>query len=190
MSRHLILALSSSSEPPRQQLLKKSSPIDYPHYDELKAGSAAAKRITDKINEAQRRAENLQTVQNLASRVDDWKGHHVSQFGELLLDDVFIVTKSEVDREYHVFLFERIILCCKEDTSAAGNNKKVSKSNSLLKKPHANGSPMSGLAGGSKKKTTPLLLKGRIYLNNVTKANVVSPGNLTFLSPCTTSESG
>jgi cell division control protein 24 len=160
------------------QLLKKSSPVDYPHYEELKAGSAAAKRITDKINEAQRRAENLQTVQNLASRVDDWKGHHVSQFGELLLDDVFIVTKSEVDREYHVFLFERIILCCKEDTSAAGNNnKKVGKSNSLLKKPHANGSPMSGFAGGSKKKTTPLLLKGRIYLNNVTKANVVSPGS-------------
>jgi cell division control protein 24 len=24
------------------------------------------------------------------------------------------VTKSEVDREYHVFLFEKIILCCKE----------------------------------------------------------------------------
>ena len=159
-------------------MLKKSSPVDYPHYEELKAGSAAAKRITDKINEAQRRAENLQTVQNLAARVDDWKGHHVSQFGELLLDDIFIVTKSEVDREYHVFLFERIILCCKEDTTAG--NKKVSKSNSLLKKPQANGPPTSGLAGGSKKKMTPLLLKGRIYLNNVTEAKVVSPGNLTF----------
>jgi cell division control protein 24 len=165
-------------------LLKKSSPVDYPHYEELKAGSAAAKRITDKINEAQRRAENLQTVQNLAARVDDWKGHHVSQFGELLLDDIFIVTKSEVDREYHVFLFERIILCCKEDTSGTGsNNKKVSKSNSLLKKPQANGPLVSGLAGGSKKKMTPLLLKGRIYLNNVTEAKVVSPGNLTVLSP-------
>jgi cell division control protein 24 len=173
-------------------LLKKSSPVDYPHYDELKAGSAAAKRITDKINEAQRRAENLQTVQNLASRVDDWKGHHVSQFGELLLDDIFIVTKSMVDREYHVFLFERIILCCKEDTSVAGNNnnKKVGKSNSLLKKPQANGSHASGLAGGSKKKMTPLLLKGRIYLNNVTEANVVSPGKLTFLSPSIKSEFG
>ena len=165
--------------------------MDYPHYEELKAGSAAAKRITDKINEAQRRAENLQTVQNLAARVDDWKGHHVSQFGELLLDDIFIVTKSEVDREYHVFLFERIILCCKEDTSAAGGNtKKVGKSNSLLKKPQANGPLVSGLAGSSKKKMTPLLLKGRIYLNNVTEAKVVSPGNLTFLSPYTISESG
>ena len=173
-------------------MLKKSSPVDYPHYEELRAGSAAAKRITDKINEAQRRAENLQTVQNLAARVDDWKGHHVSQFGELLLDDIFIVTKSEVDREYHVFLFERIILCCKEDTSAAGNNKKVGKSNSLLKKPQANGPLTSGLAGGSKKKMTPLLLKGRIYLNNVTEAKVVSSGNLTstFLSPYIISESG
>jgi cell division control protein 24 len=179
------VASPSSFELCHQQLLKKSSPIDYPHYDELKAGSAAAKRITDKINEAQRRAENLQTVQNLASRVDDWKGHHVSQFGELLLEDIFIVTKSEVDREYHVFLFERIILCCKEDTSMAGNNgngKKAGKSNSILKKPQANGSPMSGLAGGSKKKMTPLLLKGRIYLNNVTEAKVVAPGNLTSLS--------
>ncbi|TFY76008.1 hypothetical protein EWM64_g8002 [Hericium alpestre] len=78
-------------------LLKASSLAEYPHYEELKSGSAAAKRITDKINEAQRRAENVQTVQNLATRVDDWKGHHVSQFGELLLDDIFTVTKSEVD---------------------------------------------------------------------------------------------
>ncbi|KAI0256188.1 hypothetical protein BJV78DRAFT_1273099 [Lactifluus subvellereus] len=158
------------------QLLKKSSPIDYPHYEELKAGSASAKRITDKINEAQRRTENLQTVQNLASRVDDWKGHHVSQFGELLLEDIFIVTKSEVDREYHVFLFERIILCCKEDTSMSGN-KRIGKNNSILKKPQQNGSPLPGSAGSSKKKTTPLLLKGRIYLNNVTDAKVVSLGS-------------
>jgi cell division control protein 24 len=156
-------------------LLKKSSPVDYPHYDELKAGSAAAKRVADEINNAQRRAENLQTVQNLTARVDDWKGHSVSQFGELLLDDIFIVTVSEIDREYYVFLFERIILCCREDTSAAGGK--------LKKKPQANGPLLSGLAGGSKKKMTPLLLKGRIYLNNVVEAKVDSPGNLTFLSP-------
>ncbi|KAG9316496.1 hypothetical protein JVU11DRAFT_2538 [Chiua virens] len=81
-----------------------------PHYEELQAGSAAAKRITDKINEAQRRAENNQTVRNLEGRVKDWKGHHLSNFGNLLLDDIFTVTKAEVDREYHVFLFEKIIL--------------------------------------------------------------------------------
>jgi cell division control protein 24 len=107
------------------------------------------------------------------------------------LDDIFIVTKSEVDREYHVFLFERIILCCKEDTTAGGNNtKKVGKSNSLLKKPQANGPLVSGLGGGSKKKMTPLLLKGRIYLNNVTEAKVLSPGNSTFIPPYIIAESG
>ena len=155
-------------------MIKASSPDDYPHYDELKAGSAAAKRITDKINEAQRRAENALTVQNLANRVDDWKGHHVSQFGDLLLDDIFTVTKSEVDREYHVFLFERIILCCKEDVNQGANGKKVGKSNSLLKKPQTPVAPTTPTpAGPSKKKTTPLLLKGRIYLNNVTDAKSI-----------------
>ena len=165
-------------------MLKKSSPVDYPHYEELKAGSAAAKRITDKVINAQRRAENLQTTRNLAARVDDWKGHHVSKFGELSLDDFFIVTASEMVREYHVFLFERIILCCKEDTSATGgNNKKVGKGSSLLKKAQAYEPLVSGLSGSSKKKMTPLLLKGRIFLNNVVEAKVVSPGNFTFLSP-------
>lgn len=143
---------------------------EYQYLDELKAGVAAAKRITDKINEEQRRAENLHTVKNLEGRVEDWKGHHISNFGTLLLDDIFTVTKSEMDREYHVFLFEKIILCCKEYIPNGPNSKKVSKSNSILKKPNA--PPALNIPGGSssKKKNTPLLLKGRIFLNNVTSA--------------------
>ena len=60
-----------------QSLIKASSPEGYPYFDELKEGSAAAKRITDKINEAQRRAENALTVTKLSKRVDEWKGNHV-----------------------------------------------------------------------------------------------------------------
>ncbi|KAH9942292.1 uncharacterized protein BXZ73DRAFT_97707 [Epithele typhae] len=154
-----------------ESLLKAVGKSDYPHIQELGEGVAAAKRITDKINEAQRRAENDATVKNLESRVEDWKGHHISNFGALLLDDIFSVTKSEVDREYHVFLFEKIILCCKEYVPQPGNGKKVGKSNSILKKPSSPSTPI-GLpgAGSSKKKSTPLLLKGRIFLNNVTQA--------------------
>ncbi|THV05107.1 hypothetical protein K435DRAFT_850307 [Dendrothele bispora CBS 962.96] len=163
-------------------LIKASNPEDYPYYDELKAGSGAAKRITDKINEAQRQAENEQTVKNLAMRVDDWKGHHLENFGQLLLDDIFIVTKSDIDREYHVFLFEKIILCCKEALPPPPNGKKVSKSNSILKKQSA--PPTPGLPGTpTLKKTTPLLLKGRIFLGNVTKAEPVSPRNSTSSLP-------
>ena len=125
------------------------------------------------MNEAQRRAENVATVKLLERRVEDWKGHALSNFGELLLDDVFMVTKSEVDREYHVFLFEKIILCCK-DATAPNPNRKVGKSNSILKKQSTSGppQPVGLLASGAaaKKKTTPLLLKGRIFLNNVTQA--------------------
>ncbi|KAF9568221.1 rho guanine nucleotide exchange factor scd1 [Agrocybe pediades] len=153
-------------------LIKACSPSTYAHYDELKRGSDAAKRITDKINEAQRRAENEQTVKSLHSRIDDWKGHHLENFGELLLDDVFVVTKSDIDREYHVFLFERIILCCKEALAvpATKGGKATGKNGSILKKQPAP-LPLNGANGLSQnQKNTPLLLKGRIFLGNVTQA--------------------
>lgn len=120
-------------------------------------------------------------MKNLEGRIEDWKGHHLSNFGDLLLDDVFLVTKSEVDREYHVFLFEKIILCCKEALQPPPNSRqKVGKSNSLLKK-QAVPAPLSlpGGPGQSKKKSTPLLLKGRIFLNNVTQAVPTLPRHST-----------
>ncbi|KAF9462334.1 hypothetical protein BDZ94DRAFT_737129 [Collybia nuda] len=158
-------------------LIKATSAAGYQHYDELKRGSDAAKRITDKINEAQRRAENELTVKSLHSRIDDWKGHHLENFGELLLDDIFVVTKSDIDREYHVFLFEKIILCCKEAVVLPpGARPKVGKSNSILKKqPAPPPLTLPGGVGQPVKKTTPLLLKGRIFLGNVTQAVPVSP---------------
>lgn len=112
-------------------------------------------------------------------RVDDWKGHHVESFGPLLLDDIFVVTKSDMDREYHVFLFEKIILCCKEATSTPQNLKKMSKNNSILKKQSV--LPLPGMPGPIRK-TTPLLLKGRIFLGNVTQAVPASPRNSTCKS--------
>ena len=150
---------------------------EYAHLEELKAGLESSKRITDKVNEEQRRAENRATVKNLEGRVEDWKGHHISNFGNLLLDDIFTVTKSDMDREYHVFLFEKIILCCKEYTPSV-NGKKVGKSNSILKK-QGSPSPLN-LVGpsGNKKKSTPLLLKGRIFLNNVTSATPKMQGGV------------
>jgi len=154
-----------------QSLIKATSATDYPHFEELQSGSAAAKRITDKINEAQRRAENVQTVKNLEGRVQDWKGHHLSNFGALLLDDIFTVTKSDVDREYHVFLFEKIILCCKEAAPPPQSAKRGGKNNSILKKQNGAHTPAPPpMTSPNKRKDTLLLLKGRIFLNNVTQA--------------------
>ncbi|KAJ7287566.1 hypothetical protein C8J57DRAFT_1284297 [Mycena rebaudengoi] len=166
-------------------LIKQTSEdTNYKHHAELKTGSEAAKRIADKLNGALKRAENEQTVKSLYNRVDDWKGHHLENFGELLLDDIFVVTKSDIDREYHVFLFEKIILCCKEALNAPPNGRKVSKSNSILKKPSAPSTlSLPGGVGAPLKKSTPLLLKGRIFLGNVTQAVPVSARNSTSAIP-------
>lgn len=114
-------------------------------------------------------------VEELRNRVEDWKGHDVKHFGPLVLEDTFAVIKNDSERDYHVYLFEKIILCCKEVGPGAGGSissvgsgaggsisgasgrseKKNSKSNSMLRKPT-----------NARKKTT-LQLKGRIFITNV-----------------------
>lgn len=144
-----------------EQLLKKSDPSG-PYYEELKDGLAIVQRGAAQVNEVRRVQENKQTVAELEGRVEDWKGHHVATFGNLLLTETFMVAKGETEREYQVYLFERILLCCKE---LVPNNlgKKNSKSNSLLKQ-------RTNSIGAPKKAKTTLQLKGRIFINNVTAA--------------------
>lgn len=170
---------------------------DYPYIEELRAGVVSAKRVTDKINEAKRRHESREMVKALENRVVDWRGHNLSHFGELVLDDIFNVTKSDVVREYHVFLFTKIILCCREATG---------KDLSLLKKqgnwpltpPDSRASSIRdqrpttstrastttitvGNPVAARKRTTPLQLKGRVLMNDVTAA-VPQLVNGTFMS--------
>ena len=140
-----------------QSLVKHSDP-KMPYYAELQDGYASSKRVVDRVNETTRREGNRQAVVDLGRRVEDWKGHDITSFGELLLQETFFVIKNDSEREYNVYLFERIILCCKESGSSG---KKSSKSNSILKKPLT-------------KKPTSLQLKGRIFVNNVTGAQAVN----------------
>ncbi|BGP11166.1 Rho guanine nucleotide exchange factor scd1 [Rhodotorula toruloides] len=137
--------------------LLKNTPDTGPFYDELKAGLESIMRVTDKVNEEKRRKDNAQAVDDLARRVEDWKGHDINSFGDLLLQETFVVIKSDNEREYHVYLFERIILCCKEVTA---QGKKDKKSNSLLKRPPS-------------QRINKLQLKGRIFVNNITGASQV-----------------
>ncbi|GAA5869560.1 hypothetical protein JCM8547_001522 [Rhodosporidiobolus lusitaniae] len=138
--------------------LLKNTPSSFPHYDELKAGLESIMRVTDKVNEEKRRKDNQQAVADLANRVEDWKGHDIASFGELLLQETFVVIKSENEREYNVYLFERIILCCKE---VGATGKKDKKSNSILKRPPS-------------QRINKLQLKGRIFVNNITGAAQVN----------------
>lgn len=140
-----------------EQLVKVTESTN-PHYDELKAGWEAAKRMVAEVNEAKRTAENQQAVVELSRRVEDWKGHDVQSFGPLLLEDTFHVLKSDTEREYRVYLFERMILCCKEVKAKQANMMSSNKRHSAKRKPD-------------------LALKGRIYITNVESVQpLISPG--------------
>ncbi|EEQ85666.2 hypothetical protein RJZ56_004016 [Blastomyces dermatitidis] len=113
--------------------------------------------VLDRANHAVDKEHLANAVDDLASRVDDWKALNVEIFGELLRFGTFTVLKADVgrdaEREYHIYLFERILLCCKD----ANLNKQKTK---LMSKDKPNAAP---------KGKPRLQLKGRIYMANVTE---------------------
>lgn len=144
-------------------ILDTTAKHDYPHRAELEQGAAAVRRIAAGINEVTDFKAKQATVRELVERVEDWKGHEVEKFGDLYLDEHFTVTKADQPRDYHVFLFEKMMLCCKEVT---GDRKKTK---SALRKD-------KGRSAIEKKR---LALKGRIFVSNINRATI-DDGNLTI----------
>ncbi|GAM41651.1 hypothetical protein TCE0_042r14931 [Talaromyces pinophilus] len=113
--------------------------------------------VLDSANAAIDKEHLQMAMVDLANRVDDWKALKVDGFGELLRFGTFTVLKGEgnkdSEREYHIYLFQRILLCCKD----INPNKQKTKLIGSKDKPSANfkGKPR-------------LQLKGRIYMANVT----------------------
>ncbi|RUP44280.1 hypothetical protein BC936DRAFT_149684 [Jimgerdemannia flammicorona] len=128
--------------------LIKSTDKEWKYYDELVAGREAVQRVTMRVNEVQRKLENAQAVEELKRRVEDWKGYAVDSFGALLLQEKFLMSSNDAERELHVFLFERILLICKEIKDA--NRKLSNKGNSI-----------------KKKKRASLQLKGKIFITSI-----------------------
>ncbi|KAJ5679356.1 hypothetical protein N7462_007600 [Penicillium macrosclerotiorum] len=113
--------------------------------------------VLDSANEAIHKEHLAAAVVDLSERVDDWKSLKMESFGELLRFGTFAVVKGDSgkdnEREYHIYLFERILLCCKD----INPNKQKTKLIMNKDKPAvtAKGKPR-------------LQLKGRIYMANVT----------------------
>ncbi|KAL7266463.1 Guanine nucleotide exchange factor for Cdc42p [Rhizina undulata] len=153
-----------------KDLIKNTDPEDAEDQG-LAQGLEAIERINKKINEAIRRSENLEIVKDLEGRVEDWKGHRLEHFGLLLLHGQFSVIKGdqkgEVEREYYIYLFERILLCCKE----VGTTKKQNKTMSMGR--------TRGPTIGNKRKSS-LQLKGRIFMQNVTDVVSYKGGSYTL----------
>lgn len=152
--------------------------------DDLAGGIAAAERVLQKANEAVDRDLLDEALEDLITRVDDWKNHRVEQFGKLLQHGVYTVVtgKSEQEKDvlglstfslgtgsnvtqYEIYLFECILLCCKE---IAPNKSKDKKDKTRSTGPKV------------RNKTAKLQLKGRIFMTNVTEV-------LSFAKPGTSS---
>lgn len=129
--------------------LVKYTPTDATNYQEQVDALNIMYQVTSKVNEQQRRVENINIVRELSERLTDWKGHDVDDFGNLVHDGVFPVIKDGAERDYHLYLFENIILCCKE---VPPSKKPMSLSSKKAKT----------------KRPTSLSLKGRIYIACVT----------------------
>ncbi|OAA56132.1 Rho guanyl nucleotide exchange factor [Niveomyces insectorum RCEF 264] len=148
-----------------KDLRKKSEQDD--EKQDLEAGIAAAERVLQKANEAVDRDLLDDALDDLVNRVDDWKNHKVDQFGRLLLHGVYTVVtgKSDQEKDYEIYLFECILLCCKELTPNKSKDKKD--------KTKSTGPKI-------RNKNARLQLKGRIFMTNVTEVLSFSkPGSYT-----------
>jgi cell division control protein 24 len=77
-----------------EQLHKKGD-LDEERRQDLVNGMEAATAVLTRTNKAVDKEEKAEAVQELKMRVEDWKGHRVEGFGELLLYGTFTVLKSE-----------------------------------------------------------------------------------------------
>ncbi|ORX90617.1 hypothetical protein K493DRAFT_265550 [Basidiobolus meristosporus CBS 931.73] len=104
------------------QLGKLMSP-DEPFHQELLDGLEAIKRVTDRVNETQRKEENLIELKKLEKMIENWNGPSLSYFGELHLFDKLLVSVNDVERECWLYLFDKALLVCKETAASRKANK-------------------------------------------------------------------
>ena len=75
---------------------------------DLKAGLEAAERVGHKANDAVNRDLLDEALEELITRVDDWKNHNVENFGRLLLHGVYGVITGKTDQEKDVWHFSSL----------------------------------------------------------------------------------
>ncbi|EKG13041.1 hypothetical protein MPH_09861 [Macrophomina phaseolina MS6] len=149
--------------------LRDKGDLDEERRDDISTGIEAASSVLKRTNEAVDLEDRKEALEELKSRVEDWKGHRIEGFGDLLLYGTFTVLKGDgasakdQEREYKIYLFEMILLCCKEINPNKQKNKLMSNKQLYDKR----GKPK-------------LQLKGRIFMQNVTDAiSTAKPGSYT-----------
>lgn len=87
------------------QELKKTGDFDEAKMEELRLGEAAVVSILNNVNSFIKKEERTQAVEELRQQVEDWKGHELGGFGDLLMHGSFPVQKAagQQDREVSRF---------------------------------------------------------------------------------------
>ncbi|ABN68129.2 predicted protein [Scheffersomyces stipitis CBS 6054] len=149
-------------------------------FNEMIVARNAMKEMANQVNEAQRRAENVEYLHQLVNRVSNWRGFNLRDQGELLHHGVVGVKDSDTEKEYVAYLFERIIFFFVE-TDKPDQSKDKKKILSSRKKSSASSSTANLLESITKAKSlksSPLELKGRVYISEI--YNISAPSNLGY----------
>lgn len=155
---------------------------------------AAATSILHRANEAVAKEQRLAAVVELQNRVEDWKGHQIDHFGDLMLFGTFTVLKGEgakeVEREVREIFFSLTPTCRTQIRQAAAQDWSPSHLSSPERSPFPldwRPTPMVNLDLDLKEYTNPnLYTVGRLDPNPWTQAvldqNLISPK--TRVDPC------
>ena len=88
--------------------MRKKGGLEEEKQQDLLEGEIAASSVLVRANEAIAKEERQVAVDELLGRVEDWKGHDITHFGELLLYGSHTVLKGEgqkeVEREVRIIL--------------------------------------------------------------------------------------
>ena len=134
---------------------------DMDRVQELEMAFEATNRVTTLINEFQRKADNEKLVVQLEKAVEDWKGFNLHDFGDLILDKVLMMVRNDNEKEVHMFLFERILICCKQ------NKKEKKKSISFMRSSRKSSGGPTTSGSSSHHRLSNYQLKGGIGINQV-----------------------
>ena len=89
------MSRSYSTSANELQQLQKNGDLDDQRKEDLARGIDAASSVLAGTNDAIAREERVEAVEELKTLVEDWKGHRIEGFGELLLYGQFTVLKGD-----------------------------------------------------------------------------------------------
>lgn len=162
------------------QLLKESDQM-WPNYNELHQAYLVSKEVALHINEAQRRSENIQVLNDLKERVVDWKGYNTKNIGDLLYFNTVTVKDLLTDghtneKEVHCYLFEKVIYFFKEVSSKKNLLGSKKMSNLSLSLNNLNNSSNSNTSSSpTHNNQVQLSLNGIVYISRIYK---VTPSDI------------